>query len=204
MDNKAIFFDFDGVLTVDTTGSLTTCKYLSQAAGIPLQDVLSAYRTFNPALTLGNSTHEAVWPDFCRLLGRKIDFGLLEKAFDSTPMNEGMVELAGEAKSKNLKVGIITENKSDRMNFLIQKKGLDRIFHSIQISARLGCGKDSTFIFAEAMRETGALPENCVFIDNHEENFRRPLLLGMKTIFHDDERNDIMKMRMELRRIGFL
>jgi len=31
---KAVFFDFDGVLTLDKTGSLTTARYISVATGI--------------------------------------------------------------------------------------------------------------------------------------------------------------------------
>jgi putative hydrolase of the HAD superfamily len=41
---KAVFFDFDGVLTLDRTGSLTTNRYLNQTTGIPLERIDAAIR----------------------------------------------------------------------------------------------------------------------------------------------------------------
>ena len=44
---KAVLFDFDGVLTIDKTGSATITNYISNTCGIPLENVKSCYYKFN-------------------------------------------------------------------------------------------------------------------------------------------------------------
>src|SRR4051812_36346079 len=80
---RAVMFDFDGVLTNDKTGSLTTTRYLSQRTGIELPKLQAAFRRFNNDLTLGRTTHAAVWPDICADLGQTVGLDLLEEAFVS-------------------------------------------------------------------------------------------------------------------------
>ena len=49
---KAVFFDYDGVLTTDKTGSLTTNRYLSQAAGIDFSKIRAAFSQYSRAKLL--------------------------------------------------------------------------------------------------------------------------------------------------------
>jgi phosphoglycolate phosphatase-like HAD superfamily hydrolase len=50
---KAVLFDFDGVLTTDKTGSLTTARFLSQRTGIDLARVQSVLRNFTGVARAG-------------------------------------------------------------------------------------------------------------------------------------------------------
>src|SRR5689334_6003179 len=93
---RAVFFDYDGVLTTDKTGSLTTCRYISQRTGLPLPEVSAAFRAHNLELTTGQRSHADVWPAICAALGREIPMDLLVEAFDSTPANSEMTALARE------------------------------------------------------------------------------------------------------------
>ncbi|MET0333943.1 MAG: haloacid dehalogenase, partial [Rhizobacter sp.] len=88
---KAVFFDYDGVITLDKTGSLTTCCYLGQRLGLPTDTVQAAMRPHNEALNQGHTTHRAIWPEVCRALGRNIPFEWLQAAFESTPLNGEML-----------------------------------------------------------------------------------------------------------------
>jgi len=45
-------------------------------------------------------------------------------------------------------------------------------------------------------------PETCVFIDNNRANLVAPSALGMQTIFHDDEKNDIAGLAKALVALG--
>ena len=65
---KAILFDFDGVLTVDKTGSTSITKYIAQHTGLPLDRVKEAYYRFNKDLLYGKLTHPEMWQEFCELL----------------------------------------------------------------------------------------------------------------------------------------
>jgi putative hydrolase of the HAD superfamily len=186
---KAIFFDFDGVLTVDKTGSITTTRYLSHATGIDLSRVQAAFRKYNTALTFGETTHADIWEDLCGELGHQISIGLLNEAFESTPMNARMFSLARDLKS-TYSVGIITDNKKDRIDHLKKFHGLPSLFDPIVVSAEVGASKESPKIFQSALRCLDICPHECVFIDNSEENLDAPRTLGIRTIYFDDERQD--------------
>ena len=187
---NAIFFDYDGVLTTDKTGSLTTCRYVSRATGIDVGAVQAAFRPHNEALTLGKATHAEVWPAICRALGREISLTLLREAFESTPMNAGMFTLARDLKSR-YSLGIITDNKKDRIDHLKRFQRLDLLFDPIVVSSEVGSTKEHMEIFRRAVDCVGFESQTCVFIDNNRANLVAPSGLGMQTIFHDDEKNDI-------------
>lgn len=138
---KAVLFDFDGVLTVDKTGSLTTTRYLSERTGIALSRVQSVFRKFNDDLTLGRTTHEEIWSDICDGLGWTLSIELLYGAFESTPMNARMLDLAKGLRSR-YRVGIVTDNKKDRIDLLEELHKLSSIFDPIAVSAQIGVGKD--------------------------------------------------------------
>ena len=198
---SAIFFDYDGVLTTDKTGSLTTCRYVSRAMGIEVSAVLAAFRSHNEELTLGITTHVEIWPTICHTLGREVSITLLREAFESTPMNIGMFSLARSLKGK-YSLGIITDNKKDRIDHLKSFQRLELLFDPIVVSSEVGSSKQSIEIFRGAAKYLNLEPETCVFIDNNRANLLAPSALGMQTIFHDDEKNDIAGLAKALLALG--
>jgi len=198
---KAVFFDYDGVLTTDKTGSLTSNRYLSQAAGIDISEITAAFSQYSRDLTLGKTTHAQIWQQVCSELGRDLNINLLYEAFTSTPVNEGMFSLARQLKASYF-VGIITDNKKDRIDHLKQTQGLEALFSPIVVSAEIGTSKESAEIFLHALNCTAVNPEESVFIDNNRDNFIAPNALGFKTVFHDDETNDIAALVRTLNTLG--
>lgn len=198
---KAVFFDYDGVLTTDETGSLTTSRYVSQASGIALSAVRSAFGRFNKDLTLGRTTHARIWDELCGMLGRELSIRLLYEAFESTPLNADMFSLARSLKGK-YSVGIITDNKKDRIDHFKAHQDLAILFDPIVVSAEVGTDKTGTEIFRHALHCVEASPEESVFIDNNLENLAAPGAIGMKTLFHDNRKNNIQALRENLRALG--
>ena len=127
---KAIFFDYDGVLTTDKIGSLTTYRYLSKASGVDYELIRDAFSNYNTDLLLGKTTHRAIWEAICESIGHKLDFSLLEQAFLSTPTNDAMFELARKLRNRYA-VGIITDNKKDRIDCLRKLQQLDELFYPV-------------------------------------------------------------------------
>jgi putative hydrolase of the HAD superfamily len=198
---KVVFFDFDGVLTVDKTGSQTTTRYLSQATGVDPLRVQAAFARHNAALTLGTRTHASIWADICRDLETDLDIKLLNEAFASTPMNQPMLALARQLKL-NYSVGMITDNKEDRIDCLKDLHGLGQVFHPIVVSASVGADKRDKQIFLHALGLVSAAPSECVLIDNSIRNLVVPRELGMEVIHFDDETNDVSALVRELQDRG--
>ena len=78
---KAILFDFDGVITVDKTGSKTICNYISSVMNIDLQLCTKEYRKFNEQLLIGVINHKDIWSKFCDSVGVNIPYQVLIESF---------------------------------------------------------------------------------------------------------------------------
>jgi len=197
---KAVLFDFDGVLTVDKTGSSTITNYISNACDIPLEKVKAGYYKFNKQLLLGEATHQEIWQDFCKELGQDIAYEILIDSFRYTRLDDRMIALVQELKSRYF-VGMITDNKSDRINTILAYRGLTQYFDVVAVSADLHSGKDGRGIFEYVLNALNVNASECVFIDNTEKNLVVPKQMGMATIFYNDEARDFDSFLNELNRI---
>ncbi len=198
---KAVFFDYDGVLTTDKTGSMTTTRYLSQATGMDFAEVKAVFARHNKDLTLGRTTHARIWATVCRELGKEMPISLLHEAFGSTPVNGGMFSLARRL-GASYAVGIITDNKKDRMDHLKTTQKLAALFKPIVVSAEIGASKEGKEIFLHALSVASVRPEESVFIDNNQANLVAPSALGIHALFHDDEANDLPALVGKLNALG--
>ncbi len=202
---KAIFFDFDGVLTNFECGSSTVCYNLSKKTGISEEKLLECYDDaeglVENQLLLGKALHKDVWGGFCRCIGKKIDMGLLDYAFRNTPMNERMLDLA-EKLRKKYKIGIITDNTKERFSAIIDEFGLRDKFDAIILSADVGATKKEERIFRVALNALKLKPQECVFIDNNARNLRIPAQMGFKTIYYNFEKKDFDGLIKALSAIG--
>jgi putative hydrolase of the HAD superfamily len=197
---KAIFFDFDGVLTLNGRGSTVTIKTIQESnPDLSGERIKDCYYRFHRQMLLGEKDHYGIWDDYCECVGRDITPDILVEAFLATPMNTGMIELAAKLTPK-YRLGIITANATDRMRTLIDKHGLGLLFDPIVISAEVGALKTDALIFERALGIYR--PEECVFIDNQERNLTVPTELGFKTYLFDPQQNDISELKSQLAEWG--
>jgi putative hydrolase of the HAD superfamily len=187
---RAVLFDFDGVLTTDPSGSYTTIAHLARSCGLAADRLWDAFAPFNDDLLHGRSTHASVWRAICARLGHDLDFGLLAAAFDATPINHAVLGLAKRLTGAYA-VGIVTDNKRDRIDRLVALHSLDRVFDPIVVSADCGSGKAGAAIFERALRLLRIGAAEAVFIDNTPRNLVAADALGMHTVHFDDARNDV-------------
>lgn len=189
-----IFFDFDGVLTTATNGSLTTFTFLSQKTGIDLEALLSAWKKVGHDAYIGIRKTREVWPDFCRELGMEVDMGLLVPAYESTPLNNDMFALCKDLKTKYT-LGVITDNPEDRFYFLKDTMKVFDLFSAVVDSAEARCLKTEKGIFEMALEVTAGRAEQSLFIDNHEHNLVMPREMGFQTYWFDDKKNDVESLK---------
>lgn len=197
---KAVLFDFDGVLTIDKTGSATITNYISDTCGIPLEKVKSSYYKFNKQLLLGETTHQEIWEDFCQSLGHDIDFNILVDSFRFTCLDDMMIALVKKLKDRYL-IGMVTDNKCDRISTILDYRGLNQYFDVVAISACVHSGKDSHGIFEYVLNTLNVSASECLFIDNTEKNLVVPKQIGMSTILYDDDNRDFEAFVIKLESI---
>lgn len=65
-----------------------------------------------------------MWNSFCEAVGTDIDYKILEKSFLNATLDQDMLKLIQKYK-KNYLIGMITDNKADRINAVIEKTELN-------------------------------------------------------------------------------
>ncbi|MGI6239510.1 MAG: HAD-IA family hydrolase [Christensenellales bacterium] len=199
---KAVFFDFDGVLTLDPTGSHSICHDVSKQSGIDLKTFSAAYRKYNRQLLYGEKMHRDIWDGLCRDLGAAIPYTLLYESFLHTPIDLDMLNLVKAIRRAGIKTGMITDNKRDRIDAIRSFYNWYSLFDAVAVSAALGSGKSNPDIFHWALHQIGAAPTDCIFIDNSAQNLVVPRAMGIHTILYDDARRDFLALLQALRALG--
>ena len=69
-------------------------------------------------------------------------------------------------KHNNYLIGMITDNKTDRIDAIINNFVFKELFDVVVISADVHSRKSERKIFEEALNQSGLKAEECVFIDN--------------------------------------
>ncbi|MCK8058866.1 MULTISPECIES: HAD family hydrolase [unclassified Fusibacter] len=195
---KAVLFDLDGVLTVDSTGSKSIIDYITKVTGVDVGTFTNAYRKHNYQLLYGHVTHTQIWGTICEEVGRQIDIQVLFDSFIHTPMDSDMLNLAMELKQKGYYIGLITDNKQDRVDYILSHHHLESLFDTVLISAALQSGKDKDLIFDEVIKKIPVQFEECVFIDNKDSNLIIPAKKGMSAIYYDDRLRDLSGLKSKL------
>lgn len=138
---------------------------------------------------MGETTHQEIWEDFCQSLGQDIDYNILLDSFRFTRLDEKMIALVQKLKERYL-IGMVTDNKCDRISTILDYKGLNPYFDVVAISAHVHSGKDSRSIFEYVLNTLNVSANECLFIDNTEKNLVIPNQMGMSTILYDDDNRD--------------
>jgi putative hydrolase of the HAD superfamily len=187
---KAIFFDFDGVLTLNSSGHTHTWDGLAEKIDVEKDLVYNCVNPYSSDLYEGRKTLDDIWDDLCRCIGVDIDISVMTEIFNTTPRNEEMFQLVNRLVD-NYTLGIITDNTVERVEALAEKFEIKTYFDTLQISAEVGSGKHSEEIFRHALDAVSVLPEEAIFIDNKEVNLLAAKSMGIHTYYFDDSKNDI-------------
>jgi len=199
---KAVLFDFDGVLTLDATGSTSIINYIVHETGIEKKLFVREYSKYNRDLLYGNKTHKQIWNSLCDNLNKDISIEVLYDSFINTPMDNNMLGLVGQIKDLGYMTGIITDNKKDRIDMISKYFELEKLFDYIVVSAEIGSGKDDEVIFQRTIQDFSIEPNQCIFIDNSKKNLVIPRRMGMKTLFYNHEVRDFEQLKLELESLG--
>jgi len=197
---RGIFFDFDGVITVEKMGTPTIVSYIAKETGLSLEQIETAYRKHNKGLLRGDITHEDMWCSFCEEVGMDIAYSVLIDSFFNVTIDKELLAYIKELE-KDYIIGMITDNKVDRIETILENTELKDLFDVVIISAGVHAQKTESKIFEEALRMAELNPMECVFIDNTAMNLEVPSKMGFQTILFDDDKRDIAEFKDRLSKI---
>lgn len=199
---NSIFFDFDGVLTTEESGSLATSKFLQQKAGVNYKIIHNYYKEiFQEIDTKKNIVTKKNWKKVCQRIDAKIPFKTLMYAMAHPPKNDGLINLIYQLKPI-YKIGLITDNSEERIALLKETYQLEKLFETITVSSNVGVPKTERKIFEVAITELGVNAQESIFIDNRRKNLIIPKQMGFKICLYDYRTTTLFDLKKILASFG--
>ena len=139
--------------------------------------------------SLGRITPRDFWKGvgFGEAVIAPFEAGYLNNNFCLDP---GFFPCAEALKGKGYTLAMLSNDVGEWSRHLRQKHGLDRIIEYAFISSELGLRKPDPEIYRIALSKMGALPGECVFVDDSPERVDAARMLGIRGIYFDRDGED--------------
>ncbi len=205
---RAVVCDFGGVLTSPLAGSF---QAFSDHSGIPLAALGTALAAIG-ARDGVNPLHELecgrvgeprfmadLAAEIAAQLGREIamdDFA--ERYFAGLSPNRPMIELMASLRDEGHRMALLTNNVREWESRWRAMAPIDEIFELVVDSAFVGMRKPDPEIYELTLARLGLPPEDCLFVDDVEENCVAARAAGMAAVVFRDTAQAIAEIRAAL------
>jgi putative hydrolase of the HAD superfamily len=189
-----VLFDFGGVLAEE--GWREGFRAIAEANGLNSEAALqiAADTVYETGYILGKGSEESFWNAIREKTGIRGDYSSLkQEIFSRFILREEMIDLVKRLKSKNLTVGILSDQVdildklNDRFDFF---KWFDHVFNSYH----MGKGKRDASLFDDIAGLLKTPPDRILFIDDDPRNVERARQKGWKAIFYTDAESFRLEM----------
>lgn len=200
---KAIVFDLGGVIYRHPKAVIP--HVLSTIFNQPVEKIDKEYQKYKNLFFAGKISPE-------KLLGVLKEKFSIEKTIEELEKewfdvygrlaqpDEGIVQLLKDLKRKyKLYLFTNTTEMSDRYN---RNTGIYDHFNDAFFSFKTGLVKPDPESYRFLLLQTSLEPEDCLLIDDKEENLKVAKDLGIKTILFDILKEDSEKLQLKLRKMG--
>jgi FMN phosphatase YigB (HAD superfamily) len=181
-----VLFDFGGVLAEE--GWKDGFRAIAKANGRNVDDILkiASDTVYETGYILGKGSESSFWNAIREKTGiRDDDASLKEKIVSQFILRDRMIDLVKRLKSKNLIVGILSDQVdildmlNDRFDFF---KWFDHVFNSYH----MGKGKRDISLFDDIASILKTPPDRILFIDDDPGNVERARQKGWSAILYTD------------------
>lgn len=186
MTIKNIIFDLGNVLVRWEPNKIIKLVY-------PDKDPIQFYQLLRPIwleLNLGQLTLAEAAKKYHQTLGLNLDeiSELLHKFVTMQPLIEGSIEMLKTLYSNGYPLYSITDNVREIMQYHRENSNFLHYFKDIAVSAELGVLKPNPQIYRYLLTKNGLNAEECVFIDDIQQNVDGAKALSVKSfLFRDPE-----------------
>jgi epoxide hydrolase-like predicted phosphatase len=183
---KAVIFDFGG-----TVHSLNGKKASEILAPILNRDREEIRKIIVPGL-IAMSVSEMSEQEFFEKLGKSVPE--LWKIQMNSEIYKPIIELVGELK----KMGIVTAVLSNTIlphSRIIRARGWYDFFDKVYLSYEIKLRKPNKEIYEYVLKDIGVTGEECIFVDDLEENLVPARELGMKVILAKDPSQTVKEVK---------
>jgi putative hydrolase of the HAD superfamily len=122
--------------------------------------------------------------------------------FQNIQPNKIMIDTFCRVKCAGIKVGILTNNVSEWEPYWKEVIGIEDLADHIVDSCKIHCRKPERSIFKFAEEKAKCQPEECLLIDDVEENCNAAISIGWKSIHFENNTNTVIKLFEQLSHEG--
>jgi len=200
---KAILFDFGGVIYKHPKAVIP--QVLSVIFNQPEEKIGKEYGKYKNQFFAGKISSEKLLDSLKQKFSTKKTIEELEKEWlrvygELARPDEGILSLLNDLKGKyKLYLFTNTTKMSDRHN---RRTGIYNYFDDLFCSFKIGLVKPDPKIYQFAISKIGIKPEECILIDDLEENLSPARNLGIKTLLFDVLKENPKKLGIELKKLG--
>lgn len=199
---ETIIFDFGGVIVNHTDP--TTFEYVSKRFNIEYEAVASTINELLVEYHKGKISDKEFWIRFSKKVGKDLPSDY-EKFWKETYISEvrrtpGVEEIITRLRKDGYKLGILSNTIPPHVKHNRKMQYYDG-FDVVILSCEVGMQKPDQEIYELTTKKLGTDPQNCVFIDNLQENLEPARDIGMKTILFESAqqlKEDLIKLGVRL------
>ena len=207
MTIQAVISDFGGVLTSPLAGSFGA---FAERSGISLDAMQAAFGSLRTSdgrhplheLECGRMTEAdfvaVLRQALCDRAGREVQLaGFTELLGDLLP-NEPMIELMASLRAEGYRMALLTNNVREWEHHWRAMAPIDEIFEVVVDSAFVGMRKPEPEIYELTRSLLGVAVEECLFIDDREDNCAGAVAVGMRVVHYRDVEQATSEIRSAL------
>ncbi len=176
---KAIIFDYGGVLCIP--GKIESfCKSYATELNKNPEEFMKLAEENRSKAQINEIDSKVFWEKCAEFLGVNTET-FRSKLIDSFEFKSEVLEFAKKLKD-HYKLALVSNHLEDWFKEINDNYRLNDVFDVIVTSYDLKVAKPDLEIFKEAVRQLDVEPEECIYIDDLEENISPAKELGMKMI----------------------
>lgn len=175
---KAVIFDFGGV--VHSLGKRKLSQIIAERTGWDCKKIESKILPLLVYMDLNEIDEKIFW----KKLGVKIK-GIWEDEFRDYCLNPEIIDLAIKLKKQGLMTAVLS-NTMKPHNCILKKRRWYEVFDRVFLSYKIGLMKPDIKAYELVLKELGLSGNECIYIDDLEENLVPARELGMKTVLAEN------------------
>lgn len=188
MTNKTVFVDFDGVLRIWGTATLSSAERESNVELGAVLKTAFADPLLNHAVT-GTITHSQWQQQVESVLA--VNYGAvvassLIAAWENESWEIDRKLLNNLVRVKNAHQLVLVTNATDKLNSDLAKSNLMNIFNFVVNSSSIGVAKPDLEFFDQALEIAGTIAQDAVFVDDSLSHIEAATSMGISSILHSN------------------
>jgi putative hydrolase of the HAD superfamily len=180
-----IVFDFGGV--IGGTDRPTVAREIAKPLGISYEEALALVKQMYQAKDEGVCLEE-FWKEYAVKTDRKLphDWACFveDVKLRAIRTRPGMLELAKSLRNHGYRVAMLSNVTTPRAQF-IRESGFYDPFDPVVLSCEINVSKPHREAYKAFLGSAGAVPQQCLFIDNKQSNIDAAQKMGFDTILFE-------------------